>query len=113
MGTSGTRSWGLRKVQSPCDLARPLRIPLLLLPGPRSSSGVEIGISGLLFSADMELGVLLEFPQGCQSSSRVEVFKSALHSSWISRVRLPVWVARGIGGFLSRCHKAVTLAIVF
>ena len=69
---------------------RLLRIPLQSLPGPRSSSGVETGISGFLFSADMDLGVPLWFPQGSQSSSRVEICTSTLLSSWKSSVSLPV-----------------------
>ena len=40
--------------------------------GPRSSSGVEAGTSGFLSSADMDLGVPLEFQQGSQASSLVE-----------------------------------------
>ena len=44
----------------------PLGIPLLLLPWPRSSSGVEAGTSGFFSSADMELAVPLEFTQGSQ-----------------------------------------------
>ena len=63
-GDSGTHSWGLRKVQSPCDLARPLGIPLQPLPGPRSSSGVEAGTSGFLSSANMDLGVHWSFHRG-------------------------------------------------
>ena len=44
MGTSGTRSGGLRKGQSPGELLG--------------------GLSGFLSSADMDLGVLLESPRG-------------------------------------------------
>ena len=51
MGTSGTRSGGLRKGQSPWELL--------------------VGLSGFLSSADIDLGVLLASPQGSQSSSRV------------------------------------------
>ena len=46
--TSGTRSGGRRKGQSPCELFG--------------------GLSGFLSSADMDLGVLQESPQGSQSS---------------------------------------------
>ena len=49
-----------------------LGIPLQSVPGPRSSSGDEAGTSGILFSADMDLGVPVEFPQGSQASSRLE-----------------------------------------
>ena len=59
----------------------PLGIPLLLLPWPRSSSGVEAGTSGFFSSADMELAVPLEFTQGSQVSSHVETCRSAFLSS--------------------------------
>ena len=49
-----------------------LRIPLLSVPGPRSSSGVAAGTLGFLSSADMDLGVLMKFPQGSQASSLLE-----------------------------------------
>ena len=76
---------------------------LELRPEPQGSS------PGTL---DMDLGVPLGLPQGSQASSRVELCKSALASSRKSRVRLPVWLTIWIGGFLSRCHWAVT-PIVF
>ena len=44
----------------------PLGIPLQLLPGPRSSSGVEAGNSRFLSRADMHLGIPLGHPQGTQ-----------------------------------------------
>ena len=77
---------------------------LELRPEPQGSS------PGTL---DMDLGVPLGLPQGSQASSRVELCKSALPLSRKSRVRLPVWLTIWIGSFLSRCHWAVTPAIVF
>ena len=68
----------------------PLRIPLQSMPGLRSSSGVEAGTSGFLSLADMDPGVPLGFPQGSQTSSRVEICMSALLSSWKSNIRLHV-----------------------
>ena len=106
MGTSGTHSWGLREVQSPRELRG----------APRDSSavaGVEARTSGFLSRADMDLGVPLGHPQGSQASSRVEPCKSALLSSRKSSARFPVGLTIGISGFLSRCHRAVTSAIVF
>ena len=41
------------------------------MPGPKILCGEGGGSLGLLSSADMDLGVLLESPQGSQSSSRV------------------------------------------
>ena len=55
----------------------PLRFPLQSLPGLRSSSPVEAGISGFISRADREFGVPLGHPQGSQASSRVEPCKSA------------------------------------
>ena len=49
--------------------------------GPRSSSRVEVGTSGFLSSADLDLRVPIEFQQGSQASSRVEPCKSALLKS--------------------------------
>ena len=49
--------------------------------GPRSSSGVEAGTSGFLSSADMDLGVPLEFQQGSQALSRVRTCTSSFLSS--------------------------------
>ena len=46
----------------------PLGIPLETMPGPKTICGVGVGNGGFLSSADMDLGVLLESPQGSQSS---------------------------------------------
>ena len=48
----------------------PLGIPLPSMLGPKTLCGVSAGTLGFLSSADMELGVLLESPQGSQYSSR-------------------------------------------
>ena len=48
----------------------PFGISLPSMPGPKTLCGVGAGTSGFLSSADMDLGVLLESPQGSQSSSR-------------------------------------------
>ena len=49
----------------------PLGIPLPSMPGPKILCGVRAGTRAFTSSADMDLGVLLESPQGSQSSSRV------------------------------------------
>ena len=70
---SGTRfsvASGKSSLHASCE--GPLRIPLKLVPGARSSSRVDAGTSGFLFSADMDLEVPMEFQQGSQASSRVE-----------------------------------------
>ena len=61
----------------------------------------------------MDLGVALGRAQGSQALSRVEPCKSALLSSRKSSVSLPFVLTTGIGGFLLRCHRAVTNTIVF
>ena len=63
-GTSGTCSGGLRKGQSPCELLGGLGIPLPSMSGPKTLCGVGAGTLGFLSSADMDLGVLPESPQG-------------------------------------------------
>ena len=46
----------------------PLGIPLQSLPGSRSSSGAEAATSGFISSADMHLGVPMEFQLESQDS---------------------------------------------
>ena len=82
---------GLRKSSLHASFEEPLRIPLQSMLGHMSSSGAEAGTSGFLSSADMDLGVPLEFPQESQVLSRVETScKSAFLSSCKSSVRLPI-----------------------
>ena len=90
MGTSGTRSCGLRKVQSPYELRQASWDSSPVGAGPRSSSGVEARTSGFLSSVDLDLGVPMEFKQGSQATSRVETCKSTFLSSCNSSVRIPV-----------------------
>ena len=113
MSTSGTHSWGSRRFSLHTSRKGPFRIPLQSLPEPRSSSGVEAGTSGFLSRANMHLGVSLGPPLGSQDSSRVEPYKFILFSSLKRSVPPPVRLTLGIGGFLSRCHRAVTPSIVF
>ena len=55
----------------PMGVARgPLGIPLETMPGPKTFCGVGVGNGGFLSSADMDFGVLLESPQGSQSSTQ-------------------------------------------
>ena len=89
----------------------PLEIPLPSMPGPKSLCGVGAGNSGFLSNADMDLGVLLESPQGSQSSSREGACTCAFLPSCSSTVRLPfAWIKGSVAfprGFPSRLsHKA-------
>ena len=64
--------WWPQERPVPMRVARgPLGIPLPSMPGPKILCGVGVGNLAFLSSADMDLGVLLESPQGSQSSSRV------------------------------------------
>ena len=91
--------WWPQERPVPMRVARgPLGIPLPSMPGIKALCGVTAGTSGFLTSADMNLGVLLESPQGNQSSSRVRACTFALLASCSSNVMLPF--AR-IKGFLA------------
>ena len=111
-GTSGTRSGGLRKGQSPCELlgglsgflsrrCRGLRCYVESVPEPEDSSPVPTWI----------LGVLLESPQGSQSSSRVGACTCDFLPSCSSSVTLPFpWIKGSVAfarGFPTRLsHEA-------
>ena len=110
-----------------------LREPLVGPQGGPVSTRVVRGPSGFLCSRCWSRGPHLELrpePQGspqCRHGSlgssgastgesgfvSVEPCKSSLLSSRKSRVRLPVRLTIGMGGFLSWRHRAVTPAIVF
>ena len=107
----------------PMRVARgPLGIPLPSMPGPKTLCGVRAGTSGFVCSADMDLGVFLECPQGSQSSSRVGACTCVLSSraeaavsSFPSRGSKDLWLSleafpRGIPTSLS--HRAVPRATV-
>ena len=71
----------------------PLGIPLPSLPGLKILCGVGSVTRAFLFSADIELGVLLESAQGSQSSSRVGACTCAFLPSCSSSVTLPfAWI---------------------
>ena len=111
-GISGTRAGRLRKGQSPCELlgglsgfhsrqSWGLRPCVESVPEPEDSSPV----------LNMDLGVLLESPQGSQYSSRVVACKCAFLPSCNSRVTLPfAWIKGSVAfprGFPTRLsHEA-------
>ena len=86
--------WWPQERPVPMRVARgPLGIPLLSMPGPKTLCGVGGGTLGFLSSADMDFGVLLESPQGSQSSSRVAACTCAFLPSFSSSVTLPfAWI---------------------
>ena len=121
-GTSGTRSGGLRKGQSPCELLGGLSGFLSLrCRGLRPCVDSVPEAEGFLYSADMDLGVLLESPQGSQSSSRLGACTSDLLPSSSSSVTLPfAWINGSVAVprrfpkrlFHEAFHRAVPRATV-
>ena len=117
-GTSGNRSGGLRKGQSPCELLGGLSgflsrrcwgLPPCVdsVPEPEDSSPVQTWI----------LRVLLDSPQGSQSWSRVGACTCAFLPSCSSSVALPfAWIKGSVSfprSFPKRLsHRAVPRATV-
>ena len=108
-GTSGTRSGGLRKGHSPCELLRASRDS-----SPVDAKALDLVWSqcrnlGFLSSADMDLGVFLESPQGSQASSRVGACTCAFLPSWSSIVAIPfAWIKESLAfprGFPTRLSQ--------
>ena len=76
-----------------------LGIPFPSMLGTKALCGVSARTRGFLSSADMDLGVLLESPQGSQSSSRVGACTRAFLPSCNSSVTLPFAWIKGSGAF--------------
>ena len=121
-GTSGTRSGGLRKGQSPCELlgglsgflslrCRGLRSCVESVPEPEDSSPVLTWILGYFWSLPREVSHRLEWGHA-----------PALSSLAVAAVSCSRRVDQGIGGFPSRlshetfpqgcptCHRGVSLS---
>ena len=90
-GTSGTRSGGLRKAQSPCELVgslsgffsrrcRGLRSCMESVPEPEHSSPVQTWILGYFWSLPRGVSPRLEWGQGRALSSRAEAAVSRFPS---------------------------------
>ena len=73
-GTSGTRLCCLRKVKTQCKLRRASQDSSIVTAGAEVLNWIEARTPRFLSSANMDLRVPLEFPQGSQASSRVEVY---------------------------------------
>ena len=122
MGTSGTRSGGLRKGQSPCELlggpsrflsrrSRGLRSCVESVPEPEDSSPVLAWILGYFWSLPRGVSPRLEWGHACALSSRAVAAVSPFtsHGSrdlWLSLAAFP----RGFPTRLS--HRAVPCATV-
>ena len=76
------------------------RDPLPSMLRLKTMCGVGVETCGFLSSADMNLGVLLESPQGTQSSSRVRASKCAFLPSCSSSVTLSFAWIKGSVAFL-------------
>ena len=101
METSGTSCGGLRKGLSPCELLGGVSGFLScrcrgLTPCVESGRESEVFLS----RADMDLGVLLESPQGTQSSSRVGACTCAFLPSGSSSSRFPLHRSRDLSLYL-------------
>ena len=83
----------------------PLGIPIKTFPGPKTFCGVMVGTSGFLSSANMDLGVILESPQGSQSSCRVGACTCAFLPSCSSSVTLPFVGSRDVCLSLKACPR--------
>ena len=85
--------WWPQKASPHASCSGTLRSPLPSMPGPKILCRVGAGTRGFLSSADMDLGVLLESPQGSQSSSRVGACTCAVLPICSSSVTLPFrWI---------------------
>ena len=108
----GESLWWPQERPVPMRVARgPHGIPLPSMPGPKILCGVGAGTLRFLSRADMDLGVLLESPQGSQSPSRVGACTCAFLPSCSSSVTLPfAWIKGSMafpGGFHTRLsHEA-------
>ena len=117
--------WWPQERPVPIRVARgPVGISLLSMMGPKTLCGVGAGTRGFLSCADMAFGVLLESPQGSQSSSRVGACTFAFLLRCGSSVTLPfAWIKgsvafpRGFPSSLSHeafpegcptCHRSVS-----
>ena len=122
MGTSGTRSSGLRKGQSPCELlgvlsgflsrrCRGLRPCVELVPEPEDSSPVLTWILGYFWSLPRGVSPRLEWGHAGEISSRAVAAESRFPSRgsrdlWLSLEAFP-------RGFPMRpYHRAVPCATV-
>ena len=99
--------WWPQERTGPMRVARgPLGIPLPSIPGLKTLCGVGSGTLGFLSSAEMDLGVHLESPQGSQSSSRVGACTCAFLPSCSSSVTFPfTWIKGSVAfprGFPTR-----------
>ena len=102
--------WWPQERPVPMRVARgPLGIPLPSMLGPKILCGLSAGTWGFLSSAEMDLRLRLEYPQGSQSSSRVGAWMCAFLPICSSSVTLPfVWIKGSVAfprGFPTRLSQ--------
>ena len=115
-GTSGTRSVGLRKGQSPCELlgglsgflsrrCRGLRSCVESVPEPEDSSPVLTGILGYIWSLPRKVILHLEWGHAHAISSRAV----AAVSRFPSRGSRDLWLSlEGFPQGCPTCHRGVS-----
>ena len=113
-GPQGPTRVGSGKPSVHAGCKGPLEIALQLVPSPRSSSGIEAGTSGFLSSADMDLGVPIEFEQASQPSSRVETASPlssgdvTVVSGFLSSTHRDLWLSLEVPQGCHTCHRIVS-----
>ena len=92
--------WWPQERPVPMRVARgPLGIPLPSMPAPKTLCGGGAGTGGILSSADMDNGVILESPQGSKSSSQMGACTCAFLQSSSSSVMLSIAWNKGSVAF--------------
>ena len=90
--------WWPQERPVPMRVARgPLGIPLPSMAGPNTLCGVGAGTLRFLSRADMDLGVLLESPQGSQYSSPLGACRCQFLPSCSGSVTFPFAWIKGSG----------------
>ena len=99
-GTQGVSRVASGKSNLHASCKGPLRIPLQMMQGPRSSSGANAGTSVFLSSADMDLGVPMEFNRGVRP-----------RLVWRHGTLLSSRAVKVVSGFLWSWHRNLWLSI--
>ena len=90
-GTSGTRSWGLREVQSPCESRG----------APQDTSAVTAGADVLIWSGDRNLRFPLQGRHGSQGFSGASTGEAGPRLLWSDASPLSCGAGKAVSGFMS------------
>ena len=99
-GTQGVSHVASGRLNLHVSCEGPLGLPLQSVQGPRSSSGAEARTSRFLSSADMDLGVPMEFNRGGRP-----------RFVWRHGTLLSARAVKVVSGFLSSLHRDLWLSI--